>query len=1091
MMMLRRLVLIVLLAGGVARSEVASIVPAGQTLDAKFGEQDAAAFSAPARVFEPETWFHFIGGNVAKPGITADLEAIRAAGIEGVQLFHGQFGGAWPGVDPQIKCLSPSWDDAVLHVAEECRRLGLRFTMQNCPGWAMSGGPWITSDKAMRHVVYSRTDVTGGALVDASLAQPQPSRAPWRDYRDIAVIAFPTPTGDTGHALEPTSITSNREDQPWAKCLRGEPKATVHLPDDKQPVWVEVKFDQPVTLRTVELPSVQSMNRHWCYKPGVTVTVAAVMDDGLHEVARHVLPKSNWQGNRPFSLACSDASATAYRITFEHAHEMSLLSMRLFTAARHNNWQAEAAFVLRGLDRAPAPKQAKSAWIDGAKILDITDKMDATGKLHWEAPMGQWTVLRFGHVNTGRRNAPAPPEATGWECDKLSPIGADTHFAGYIGRLCADDGPLGGGLLKGMLMDSWECETQTWTTGMDEQFAQRRGYALRPWMAALAGYVINDPETTTRFLRDWRSVINDMVVENYFGRMAELGHQRGLAVSFETASGDVFPGDILEYYKHADVPMCEFWHPRMEAYVGSFEFKPVEPCVSAARMYGKRRIAAEAFTSYDLSWQEHPGMLKHFADLHLAAGITHLILSTYTHNPRTDFLPPGTAFGASIGTPFLRGQTWWANMPVFTDYLSRCSYLLERGRPVSDVLWYLGDEQDHKPDQDAPFPAGYQYDYCNPDALLHRLSVRDGKLVTPEGIEYRVLWLRQCPRMLPQTLERIVELARDGAVIVGDRPMGLATLSGGDSAQQRFDAAVNELWGDADQAGPHIRKIGKGMMLSGMTLDEALAELKMKPDVEGDGVVWAHRQIDGADWYFIAGATPEAYCGTLRFRSVGTVHLWDPVRGSIDPPSEVQHDGDTTQVTIDLPASGSTFVVFDHGDPAVAQPLARSTTTRPIQVDGPWALSFPAGRGAPQSLTINTLTSWTQMPMSPEGRAFSGTATYTTHVSIKQPKADDQVVLDLGQVSVMAEVWVNDRKVGVVWTPPYRLDITSLIKPGDNTLRVNVTNTWFNRLVYDAGLDEPARKTWTISGPAKDRPLIPAGLLGPVTVQIMSSDQTQ
>ena len=692
----------------IARGATPAAVPDATTLRHAFGAEDVAAFAQPAQVFRPETWFHFIGGNVAKPGLTADLEAIAAAGIEGVQLFHGQFGGPWPGVEPQIKCLSESWDGAVQHAAHECQRLGLRFTMQNCPGWAMSGGPWITPDKAMRHLVWSRADVTGGSNLSVALPQPQPSREEWRDYREVAVLAFPTPEGDTGQALAPVSVKSNREELPWLKCLRNQKDGKITLEPGPEPVWVEATFAEAVTLRTVELPSVQGFNHQWCYVPGVTITVQAVLPEGLREVARHALPESNWQDNKPISLACSEVPAKTYRLTVNHQHTLALPSIQLFTAARQNNWEAEAAFTLRGLERAPHPRQAKTAWVDPARIVEVTAKLDAKGTLQWQAPPGRWTLLRWGHVNTGRRNGPAPPEATGWECDKLSPAGAETHFAGYIGRLAAQNGPVGGGLMQGMVLDSWECETQTWTPDMDRQFSRLRGYPLRAWLPALAGYVLGDPETTTRFLRDWRSAVNDLLVENFFGRMAALGHEKGLAISFETASGDVFPGDILEYYKHADVPMCEFWQPRTEAFVGSFEFKPVKPCVSAARLYGKPRVAAEAFTSFNLTWNEHPAMLKHIADLHFAEGVTHLVFHTYTHNPRTDWRPPGTAFGAGIGTPFLRGQTWWPQMSEFTAYLARCGYLLERGRPVSDVLWYLGDEQDHKPLQAAPFPAGYR-----------------------------------------------------------------------------------------------------------------------------------------------------------------------------------------------------------------------------------------------------------------------------------------------------------------------------------------------------------------------------------------------
>jgi hypothetical protein len=147
-------------------------------------------------------------------------------------------------------------------------------------------------------------------------------------------------------------------------------------------------------------------------------------------------------------------------------------------------------------------------------------------------------------------------------------------------------------------------------------------------------------------------------------------------------------------------------------------------------------------------------------------------------------------------------------------------------------------------------------------------------------------------------------------------------------------------------------------------------------------------------------------------------------------------------------------------------------------------LSFPAGWGAPEAIPVDQLKSWTELDLSPEGQAFSGTAAYTTEFTWQPPAADMPVELDLGRVEVIADVSLNGQPVGVVWTPPYRLDITRLVKPGVNRLSVKVTNTWFNRLVYDAGMEEKARKTWTISGPKRDRALVPAGLMGPAVLRI-------
>ncbi len=1065
------------------------VVPSGEELNRHFGSHYEEAFQAPPQVYHPETWFHYIGGNVAAKGITADLEAIAGAGISGIQLFHGQFGGPWPGVTPQITCLSALWDDAVRHTAEECRRLGLRFTMQNCPGWAMSGGPWIEPSNAMRHLAWSRIDVEGGAkAINVALPLPQPSDEPWRDYRDITVLAFPTPLDDNDKPLKPQLIKSNRQELPWMDCLAGNPEGKISLspvPEDS-PNWVEVTFPAVTTIRTVELSSINGFNHGWCYEPGVTVTVQAILPDGTVKDIRHtVLPQSSWQDDQPISLACSEVNgAKTYRISIANKHDMALGSLRLFSAARKNNWESEAGWTLRSIVReGEHPQQSQSAFIDPLQIRDITAMMDGKGNLKWNAPAGKWTILRIGHVNTGMRNAPAPPEGTGWECDKLSEAGPNAHFAGYIGRLSGKDGPLANGLLNGMLLDSWECKTQTWTTNMESEFDRVSGYQLRKWLPAVFGYVVGDHETTTRFLHDWRATIGDLFANKFYGRMAKLAKDNGLTVSYETAAGDIFPVDILEYYKYADVPMCEFWQPFTDNFVGSLNFKPIKPTTSAARMYGKPRIAAEAFTSFALTWDEHWDMLKEVANINCIEGVTHLIFHTYTHNPRTDFLPPSTSFGSNIGTPFLRGQTWWKHMPEFTTYLSRCNYLLERGKPVSDVLWYLGDEINHKPDQNAPFPGGFKYDYCNPDVLLNRLSVRDGMLVTPEGIRYRVMWLPDNPRMLPQTLEKLYALIQDGATVIGNAPHGLATLSDAARAKQRFETAVQNIWGKTPK--PGIHKIGKGVVVSGMTLAEALDQLKIKPDVTGGEALWTHRNIDGADWYFVCAPKGGDFQGTLDFRSNGYVEIWDPVTGKAVP-AEAQRNGDRTLVTLDLPQAGSYFVVFrkDGKSPKVAGSSGHKKTSRPIVLNSPWTLIFPDGWGAPSSFQTTELKAWKNLDISPEAKAFSGTVAYTTTFDAGKVKPGMHFSLDLGRVEMIAVILLNGKPVRTLWTPPYRVDLTEAIQPGKNTLTVEVTSTWFNRLVYDAGQPEEKRKTWTIDGPAKDAPLRESGLLGPVTLTV-------
>lgn len=1063
-----------------------AVTPSVEELYSPFNDSDINKFKSPDKVFYPETWFHYIGGNVSIEGITKDLEAIAGAGFSGVHLFHGQFGGPWPGVEPQITCLSPLWDGMVKHTGEECQRLGLRFTMQNCPGWAMSGGPWIKPSNAMRHLAWSRTDVLGnGTEITRNLPIPQPSDEEWRNYNDLMVIAFPTPKDDTGEPLNPSSFKSNKQEM-WNDYFLGKAKDAMRLTSTSadNPYWIEVEFPSETVVRTLEFPSINEANHPWCFVPGIQVKLEAYLSDGtIQEVLNTDLPQSNWQDNYPISLACSETKgAKKYRISIVNQHDIALRSLRLFSASRKNSWESEAGWTLRSIERSGDGKQtAVETFVNSTEVIDITTLMDEKGNLRWKAPKGEWTVLRVGHVNTGQRNSPAPPEGTGWECNKLSTEGSNTHFAGYIGRLSGENGPLSNGLLKGMLMDSWECRTQTWTTGLDKEFEQMMGYSLQKWLPALFGYVVDDQESTFRFLCDWRRVLNKLFVHNFYGNMAKLAKQNHLSITYETAAGDVFPADILEYYKFADVPMCEFWQPLMDNFVGSLNFKPIKPTTSAARIYGKPRIAAEAFTSFSHTWDEHWQMLKEVANINCIEGVTHLVFHTYTHNPNVASLAPGTSFsGAGIGTPFLRGQTWWKYMPEFTTYLARCSYLMERGKPVSDVLWYLGDEINHKPDQNAPFPIGFKYDYCNQDVLLNRLAVDNGDLITPEGLRYRVLWLPEAPRMCVETLDKLYTLIQAGATVIGEAPVGLATLSGGKAAQKHFNKMVKKIWGNNARQG--IRSIGKGRMISGMTLDEALTKLNMEPDVKGRDVLWSHRNVDQADWYYVAAPQGKGFAGQLDFRNKGNVEIWDPLTGDVTP-AVYETKGDRTMVTVDLPQAGSCFVVFRKDRPVTEIVAKEKKVIATIPFTNTWKVEFPAGWGAPETLQLTDLKAWKDLDLSAEAKAFSGTVDYSTTFEVDKSR-DANYILDLGKVDMIAEVVLNDNPIRILWTSPYQADITKALRSGKNQLTVKVTSTWFNRLVFDAAQPENERKTWVLRWPDKNAALKESGLMGPVSVLV-------
>ena len=975
---------------------------------------DAGSFAHPAGERHPETWFHLIGGNVAKVGLDADLDAVKAAGISGIQLFHGQFGGPWPGVSPQIPCLSADWDDLIKYAAEGCEKRGLVFKMQNCPGWSMSGGPWITPDMAMRNLTYSRLDIAGGKPVETALPKPN-----WQlesrlsevdlDYRDLFVLAFPTPQGDDGVVVAPKPVKQSD--------LNGVMTRTF-------------SFTKPTLVRAIELPSPRQMNHDYAYRPEARVKLVAVVDGRRTTVLDQEIPQGVWQDAVPNTFACDEMAADTWEFMLEHRHPMHVPQVKFHAGARLNNWEGLAGWVLRGLVRRPAPKQNAAGYVKADQVLDLTDKFKA-GRLVWTPPAGKWTILRVGHVNNGSRNGPAPKEATGWECNKMDRRAIDLHFASYIGRLAK--GPLAGGKLKGFVVDSWECRRQTWTASLETDFRVANGYDFRRKLPAVFGWVLDDPATTERFLLDWRRTLGELVERNYYARMNELARSLGMTAQYETAFGDVLPGDFMSFWKWCDVPMCEFWHPRAEGSVGQDDFKPVYPCASATHIYGKGRCAAEAFTTTSLKWNEDPKSLKRTGNHALARGVTHLVFHTYTHNPRIDGLPPGTSFGHHIGTPFIRGQTWWGAMKEFTDYFARCEMLLEAGRPCSDVLWFLGDEVGHKPSEISPLPGGFKFDYCNPDALLNRVSVKDGRLVLPDGVSYAVLWVPEGTYVAPKSEARLQALAASGARIVRGAP----------------SAAVAGLIPD---------------VIVGTNANTGVIQ-SLEPPFE-----WIHRTDAEKDWYFVSANGPVGYRGEVSFRATGNVQLWDPVMGTVKSAPVVESAAGRTTLAFDFACGESAFVVFGGG----VEKVEKVERVEKVEKVGEWVLTFPKGWGAPEQIGVRDLKSWTELPLGEEGRHFSGTATYTTTIQ----GVAGVVTLDLGRVETVADVYVNGQKVRTLWAPPYRCEIE--LKDGANEVCVEVTNTWFNRLAYDAGLPENQRKTWTIAAPKKDSPLEASGLLGPV-----------
>jgi len=1019
-------------AGAIA-ALVTVLFPLARVSEARGGLDET--FRHPPKSARPWSYWFWINGNISKAGITADLEAMARVGIGGVLIMEvARTNSMAP--DGPVAFASAEWRELFKHVVAEADRLGLEVNMNNDAGWCGSGGPWVTPELSMQRLTATNVTVTGPRHVEQVLPQP---RALLDYYRDIKVLAYP-----------------------GAAKGRGES-------------------------------------------------------------------------------------------------------------------------------------------VPQAKILDLTDRMNAEGKLVWDAPAGQWQVMRLGCTTTGSRNKPSPLSGLGLECDKFNPEAIRHHFEAFIAKLADDVGPRAGKAFMSTHIDSWEVGSQNWTPRMAEEFRARRGYDLTPWLINVAapGTIVEGAEETRRFRQDYKRTSSELNNEAYAGALRKLAHRRGLQLSIEAYGTGGFL-DPLTYGAEADVPMAEFWIVRW----GAWHLLSPRLMASVGHVHGKPVIGAESFTSWAESdpFTEHPYSVKTIGDWAFCEGINRFVFHRTALNPWPD-LAPGMGF-AGYGWHVDRQQTWWEPGAAFMQYLARCQAMLQEGQFVADVCRVVTEGENHGqrpgtaalPDRYEPIPPGYNYDYISDRAVLGSLSVKGGRLVTASGMSYRLLQMPKDDALRPALLLKLCDLVRAGAVMTGPKPERSPSLQNYQSCDEEVRALAKELWADCDGVKIKEHRLGAGRVVWGRPIGEVLDQLAGGADftfvvdppmteaaimsvTQGRGVRrgaeepglmpttgmnWIHRRVGASEVYFVTNPQHREVQALCTFRVKGLQpEVWEPDTGWLRKAAVFRSTASGTVVPLHFDPAGSVFVVFrEKANPAsqiveVARDGAmlfgaeRPTPARlpdfwieggevtmlsrepgryavvygsgakgtlvalgnpgSSAVGGRWTVQFQPGRGAPPQAEFPELSDWSKHT-EPGIRYFSGTATYRTEFDWTPPAGQQHYTLDLGGVQVMAEVRLNGKDLGVLWKPPYAVEVTGALKSGRNQLEVKVTNLWPNRLIGDEQYPddctpdgswktgpipgwpewllkaqprpEPRRVTFTTwKYCTKDSPLIPSGLLGPVTVR--------
>ncbi len=586
------------------------------------------------------------------------------------------------------------------------------------------------------------------------------------------------------------------------------------------------------------------------------------------------------------------ATANFYR-------EIAVLAVPDLGNYRLSDFEAKAAFQSRGHSKPAVTPGEAPRIIKQDSVIDLTARMTPDGRLAWDVPAGKWTVLRLGHTCTGSENAPAPASGRGLECDKLSPEGIEANFAGMMAKLTQDVGPATGKALVATHIDSWENGSQNWTARMREEFQRRSGYGMTPFLPVMTGRVVGSPEISERFLWDLRRTISELVIENYAGRMSQLAHQHGLKFTAEAYGS---PCDHLPYAGQADEPMGEFW-------VGGSAIETCRGMASAAHTYGKPIIGAESFTATDTErWTQHPATIKALGDRAFCEGINRFVFHRYALQPWAD-VRPGMTMGP-WGVHYERTQTWWDWTAPWHEYLARCQFLLRQGLFVAD-LCYLQAEAPPQSFHDHP-RTGYGWDECSAEVVLTRMAVRDGRLVLPDGMSYRLLVLPESSTMTVALLNKINNLVEAGATVVGPRPVSSPGLSGYPWCDESVKRLASELWADCDGQKVKEHRLGLGRVVWGVAPASLLAMSGVGPDFKSRSTLHnIHRALGETDLYFVSNPLPSSLTTACSFRVTGKQpEFWWPDTGRLEAASIFKEQDGATQVLVPLEASGSVFVVF-------------------------------------------------------------------------------------------------------------------------------------------------------------------------------------
>jgi hypothetical protein len=1100
-----------------------------------------AGFQNPPQPARPSIYWLWLNGYVNRSYLETELSQFSEKGIGGLCIFDmGARGDKKAAPPPGPAFMSDEFVDNLAHTLKLARKFNLDVQLAACSSWDL-GGAWVQPHHASMGLYHTRIRIEGP--VDYNKVLPSPTLPPDIPktragkpafLKNVAVLAIPEakrqpahefifklPRNDI-HRIDYVVLYNAASDNPrrygkfhlFAKDF----SVAVSTTDLQEKSFNEILRN---TLKPNAEP--QRFNFEAAEARYVRLRIYTGYNPDFSQIQLAEFEVYDTNGNNVAASKDIDRTKDSALIILSNSQRQPAAKWGADNLHDGQKSGPSGTWVSVGLPPLVID--------DRSKILDLTEQITVDGNLQWKVPPGHWTIIRFVCANTGEKLKVPSPNSDGLATDHFSSEATRVFLQHILDRLEQKLGDLEPTPLKQLYLPSYEVRGATWTPDFLEQFQKYCSYDMTPFLPALAGCTVENQIITSRFLYDYHKMLGDLLVDAYYRTASETANRAGLGIEAEAGGPGPpvhqVPVDALKALGSIDEMRGEFWPFRPDR----SQIWVVKETACAAHIYGRKRVHMEAFTGFR-HWQDGPSDLKPSADRAFCEGMNHIVWHTSSHQP-PEAGKPGWVYGA--GSHLTPNLTWWPKAKPFLDYLSRCSFMLQQGLFVADVCYYYGDQGfNFVPPKhiDPSLGYGYDYDVTNAEVILTRMSIKDGRFTLPDGMQYELLVLPERKDMDLHVLEKIEGLVQAGGTVVGHKPAQSNGLTGYPARDRQVKKLADQLWGDCDGENILENQYGGGKVIWGRSLRDILLDrgigpdFRYKSDKEDTDLDFIHRKTAEADIYFIRNKKMRPEYVNAYFRVTATApELWIPDTGEILRQPVYEQTPEGMRVPLHLDPMGSFFVVFRepltrghlvsldpdvtaeiaadsqmrltairHGSCTAVTSSGRTIKTRideissPRQLTGPWKVSFPAGWGAPASATFAKLISWTEH-QNPGIRNFSGTATYKKSFRIPRRRLgkDKKLYLDLGNLWSLGEVTLNDKSLGIIWKPPYRIDITAAARPGRNNLEIEITNTWANRLVGDAHLPPDkrfCRTNITYSGtpgkPWKEIPLRKSGLFGPV-----------